>query len=278
MKRVFNVVGLVSRVDKKSAIRLAVEIAEHLEKKGLKVLVERELAKRIKREKIAVNVDEMHCDLIITIGGDGTILRTCLSLPKPEPPILAVNMGMRGFLANIPPQKALDAIDKCLNSQYKLVHYSKIASSVGACKLPDALNEIFISAEIPVKLLCAKIWKNDVYVTNFQADGVIVATQVGSTAYSLSAGGPILDPRLNAFVLTPVCPLSVFRPIVFPEEDTLTVEIMRPKRIMVVVDGHHREIVKDKKLQIVVRKSEYKSSFVIFENDFYKRLTTRLLS
>jgi NAD+ kinase len=278
MKRVFNVVGLVSRVDKKSAIRLAVEIAEHLEKKGLKVLVERELAKRIKREKIAVNVDEMHCDLIITIGGDGTILRTCLSLPKPEPPILAVNMGMRGFLANIPPQKALDAIDKCLNSQFNLVHYTKIASSVGACKLPDALNEIFISAEIPVKLLCAKIWKNDVHVTNFQADGVIVATQVGSTAYSLSAGGPILDPRLNAFVLTPVCPLSVFRPIVFPEEDTLTVEIMRPKRIMVVVDGHHREIVKDKKLQIVVRKSEYKSSFIIFENDFYKRLTTRLLS
>lgn len=278
MKTGFQTVGLVARTDKRKAVKTAAALASYLEKKELQVLVETELARKLGKSGNATPVEKMRCDLVVTMGGDGTILRTCLALPKPEPPILAINMGMRGFLANTPPKEALHAVDRCLKGRYRLVEYAKIASSVDGRRLPDALNEVFISTEMPVKLLYARIWKDGVHIVDCQADGVIVASHVGSTAYSLSAGGPVLDPDLDAFVLTPVCPLNVFHPIVFSEETTLTIEVVRPKKALVVIDGHYHENVDGRQPKIVVKKSEYKSSFIVFDDDFYQRLATRLLS
>jgi NAD+ kinase len=127
------------------------------------------------------------------------------------------------------------------------------------------------------KLLHLRIHKDKAVVAECRADGVIIATQVGSTAYSFSSGGPILDPGLDAFVLTPVCPITVLRPFVFSSGSTVTLEMLKPKVATVVIDGDFQRGIDENEPSIMIRKSEYESSFIRFEGDFYQRLKARLL-
>jgi len=277
VKTLFKNVGLTARFDKKKAIKLAEDLAEYLSEKGLEVFVEDTLAEKIDIKEKSTPLEKMKTDFIITIGGDGTILRTCISIPKPEPPILAVNMGVRGFLTEVEPKQAFTAVDKCLKGQFTVEKCMKLSINADNIKFPDALNEVLISADEPAKLLYARILKDNEPILNCQADGLMVATQTGSTGYSLSAGGPVLDPGVNAFVLTPVCALSVFRSIVFPADSSLTVEVIRPRRVRIVVDGHHRQLISSKISSLTVIRSKYETSFIRFKENFYNRLRSRLL-
>lgn len=269
--------GVVARVDRKEALKFVTKLIAYLEEKGLSVLLEPKLAERVKKIEAALPLEKMKTDLIITVGGDGTILRTCLFIPKPEPPILAINMGVRGFLAEVTPKEGFDAVEQCLEGRFTLERYMKLAAFIGDTRLPDALNEVFITSHAPAKLLYARIWKNDAAVTDCRADGMVVASQVGSTGYSLSAGGPVLDPEVDAFVLTPICPLSVFHPIVFPAKSTISIELLKPKRAVVVIDGQYKTRIKPSHPRITITKSEYESAFVRFGDNFYHRLKGRLL-
>lgn len=270
-------IGLVARFDRKNAIRLAEELAKHLKVKGLTVYVEDTLAEKARMKEKAIPLEQMKTDFIITIGGDGTILRTCISIPKPEPPILAINMGVRGFLTEVQPKQALTAVDKYLQGEFKIEKCMKLSITADSVKFPDALNEVVISADEPAKLLYTRILKDKEPIINCQADGLMVATQTGSTGYSLSAGGPVLDPNVNAFVLTPMCPLSVFHPIIFPADSILTIEVSRPRRMHVLIDGHYRQLVSSRLPSLTVTRSKYETSFIRFREDFYHRLRSRLL-
>ena len=271
----FKTAGLIARLDMKEALTLASNLAEYLENRGLTVHFEYELAEKIGKTAKGIKLEEMKPDFLITIGGDGTILRACLSLPKPEPPILPVNMGVRGFLAEVTPENAKEAVDKILEGKFRLKKYSKLASFIGKERLPDALNEVFVSADTPVKLFHAKVWKNHTLVAECRADGLMVATQVGSTGYSLSAGGPVLDPDIDAFVLTPVCPLTIFNSVVFSAKTSLTIEILKPENALIVIDGHFRRLV-DAGTRLTITRSENETRFIRFEENFYQRLKNRL--
>jgi len=276
VKTLFKSVGLVARFDKRTAIKLAEDLAKYLRGKGLEVYVEDTLAKKMNTKENSAPLEKMKTDFIITIGGDGTILRTCVSIPKPEPPILAINMGVRGFLTEVEPKQAFTAVDKCLKGQFTIEKCMKLSINADNIKFPDALNEVLISADEPAKLLYARILKDNEPILNCQADGLMVATQTGSTGYSLSAGGPVLDPGVNAFVLTPVCALSVFRSVVFPADSSLTVDVIRPRKVLIVVDGHHRQI-SSKIPSLTVTRSKHETSFIRFKENFYNRLRSRLL-
>lgn len=273
----FKSVGIVARFDKRKAIKLAEEAAENLTKKGLDVYVEKTLKDKLKGNWNYRPLEDMKTDLIITIGGDGTILRTCVAIPKPEPPILAINMGIRGFLAEAPPKDALTAIDKCLKGDFIMEKCAKLSVAAGDKKLPDALNEVLLTVDEPVKLMYAKIWKDGEPVLDCHADGVMIATPTGSTGYSLSAGGPVLDPSVEAFVLTPVCSLSVLRSIVFPAESRITVEVLRPRRVLAVIDGAYRTFLETPNLRATVTRSKNETTFIRFRENFYSRLRSRLL-
>ena len=277
VKTLFKSVGLIARFDKKKAIKLAEDLAKHLRAKGLEVFVEDTLAEKIDIKEKSTSLEKMKTDFIITIGGDGTILRTCVSIPKPEPPILAINMGVRGFLTEVEPKQAFTAVDKCLKGQFTIEKCMKLSITADNLKFPDALNEVLISAGEPAKLLYARILKDREPILNCQADGLMVATQTGSTGYSLSAGGPVLDPGVNAFVLTPICALSVFRSIVFPASSSLTVDVIRPRKVLIVVDGHHRQIISSKIPSLTITRSKHETSFIRFKENFYNRLRNRLL-
>jgi len=273
----FKSVGLVARFDKRKAIKLAEDLAKHLQSKGLEVYVEDTLAEKMKTEAKSIPLEKMKTDFIITIGGDGTLLRTCVSIPKPEPPILAINMGVRGFLTEVEPKDALNAVDKCLKGQFTIEKCMKLSTKANGAEFPDALNEVLILADEPAKIIYTRIFKDKEPILNCQSDGLMVSTQTGSTGYSLSAGGPVLDPNVEAFVLTPICSLSVFRSIVFPANSHLTVEVMRPRKVLVLIDGQYRQLLKSKLPTLTITRSKYETPFIRFRENFYNRLRNRLI-
>ncbi len=273
----FKSVGLVARFDKTNAVKLAKDLGKYLSSKGLAVYIEDTLAGKANLEGELVPLNLMKTDFVITIGGDGTILRASISLPKPEPPILPINMGVRGFLTEVEPSQTFDAIDKCLNNEFQIEKHMKLSVAAGNMKLPDALNEVMVSTDEPAKLLYAHLMKDDESIMKCQSDGLMVATPTGSTGYSLSAGGPVLDSDLDAFVLTPICPLSVFHPIVFPANSRLNIKVKRPKKILVLIDGHHQRILRSRLSNLAVTRSKHETFFIRFRANFYHRLRNRLL-
>jgi len=277
VKTMFKSVGLVARFDRKRAVGLVEDLAEHLSKKGLETYLEDTLAKKTGAKWKTLPLERMRTDLIITVGGDGTILRACLSLPKPEPPILAVNMGIRGFLTEVEPKQAFDAVDKCLKGEYTTEKCMKLATNADNVRFPDALNEVVITHDEPGKLLYMRILKAGKPILNCQADSLLISTQTGSTGYSLSAGGPVLDPGVNAFVLTPICPLTDFRPIVFPADSHLTVETLKPRKMLVLIDGQYTQTISSRAPSVTITRSKHETSFIRFTEDFYNRLKSRLL-
>lgn len=277
VKKMFKSVGLVARYDKKQAFKLAKELAEYLINKKVEVYVEDIIAEKVNAPAKMVPLRNMNTDFIITIGGDGTILRTCLAAPKPEPPILSINMGVRGFLTEVEPAEAFSAIDRTLEGEFKIEKCAKLAVYSDGERMPDALNEVVISAGEPSKILYTRISKDDEPILKCQADGLIVSTQTGSTGYSLSAGGPVLDPEVETFVLTPICSLTVFRSIVFSANSKVTIDAIRPKEVLVLIDGNFRKIIKSKKPTLTITRSSNMTSLIRFKDDFYHRLRSRLL-
>lgn len=271
-----NSVGIVARYDKKQAIKLTEGLAKFLRNKGIEVKIEETLRGQISLAEETVPLSNMKTDAIITIGGDGTILRTCLSIPKPEPPILAINMGVRGFLTEVEPKDAYTAMEKLLKGEYHLHKATKLSIQTSEKIIPDALNDVVISTEDPAKILYAQIAKDDRPILKCQADGLILSTRTGSTGYSLSAGGPVLDPGIDALVLTPICSLTVFNSIVFPANTKLTVKAIRPNKLLVLIDGNYR-VLMEKETRLAITRSKNTSTFIRFKDDFYNRLRSRLL-
>ena len=274
----FRSVGLVARYDKKQALKLAKKLAEYLNERGLQVFFEDSLEGKVNfLGGKMIPLESIKTDFIITIGGDGTILRTCLGLPKPEPPILAINMGVRGFLTEVEPKGAYAAVEKILEGEFRIEKCAKLAVSTDKQALPDALNDVVISAGEPSKILYAQIYKDDEPILKCQADGMITSTQTGSTGYSLSAGGPVLAPEVDAFVLTPISSLTVFRSLIFSADSKVTIEAIRPKEMLVLIDGNYRQAIRSINSKLTITRSKNVTSFIRFRNDFYNRLRSRLL-
>jgi NAD+ kinase len=274
---VFKSVGLVARFDQKQALKLAEELAEFLAEKGLDVSVEDSLEGKVSCKQRFIPLTEMKTDFIITIGGDGTILRAALNIPKPDTPLLTINMGVRGFLTEVEPQDAHAAIERTLKGDYNIERSTKMSVTAGKETLPDALNDVVISTGEPSKILYSEICKNGKPILKCQADGLIISTQTGSTGYSLSAGGPVIDSEVDAFVLTPICSLTVFHSLMLPTDSTVTFNVIRPEKMLVLIDGNYRKTISTDKLTVTVTKSKHVTSFIRFESNFYDRLRNRLL-
>jgi NAD+ kinase len=254
-------VGLVSRLDDPEALDVARTLARQLRKRGLSITTELEMAKRGQlgggRE-----LSDMRADLIVTVGGDGTVLKTCMTIPQPETPILAVNMGRRGYLTEVEPSKALRAIELFVKGKYRLERRAKLAVDLDGKHVVDALNEWVVSSGSPSKMLDLKLTVDSEQLLRFRGDGMIVSTPTGSTAYALSAGGPVVEPSVDAFVVTFICPLEFLRPIVISMTRSVSVQLADPKlKALVVADGRfQRELTQDVKLE--VQRAEHSSVFV----------------
>jgi NAD+ kinase len=254
-------VGLVSRLDEPRALEVAATLAKHLRKKGIIVKPELELAKR-GRLGGGEDLSNLKADLIVTVGGDGTVLKTTMTIPEPETPILAVNMGRRGYLTEVEPSKALRAVELFARSKCRLERRAKLSVHLDGTHVVDALNELVVSSGSPSKMLDLRLSVDSAPLLQFRGDGLIVSTATGSTAYALSAGGPVVDSAVDAFVVTFICPLEFLRPTVLSMERSLSIQMADPKlRALVVADGRfQRELTKGVKLS--VHKAKYDAVFV----------------
>ena len=254
-------VGLVSRLDEPEALDVARNLARQLRKRGVSVVAESDLAK-IGRLGGGTYLKELRADLVVTVGGDGTVLKTAMTLPEQETPILAVNMGRRGYLTEVEPRKAVTAVESFRRGNCRIEKRAKLAVDMNGTHIVDALNEVVVSSGSPAKMLDLRLAVESEELLRFRGDGVIVSTATGSTAYAMSAGGPIVDSSVDAFVVTFICPLDFVRPTVVSMDRTLSIETTTPKlKVLIVADGRfQRELARDVKLSI--RKSKHYTSFV----------------
>jgi NAD+ kinase len=182
-------------------------------------------------------------DLVLVLGGDGAILRACRQMGMNQIPILGVNLGRLGFLADVSPQEFQDFLPQILQRQYHitrcLMYECRLTRASGAPETFLGLNEVAISSGASLGMIDITLSINGERVTTYSGDGLIVSTPVGSTAHSLSAGGPILRQDLAAFVITPICPHTLTnRPLVDSSEAIYELTVPKaPPGTTLVIDG-----------------------------------------
>ena len=249
-------VGIVARSGLPDAIKLAKRLLAGL--KGEDVVLEPELASALGERGKAIGA--MRADAIVTLGGDGTVLRALREAPKV--PVLAINLGGRGFLASIKPADALHAVGALIAGKLAIVERERLAGEVDGKRLPDALNEVVVCSALVGKTISFDVLVDGTSVMEGKGDGVIVATPTGSTAYALAAGGPVLDRRLEAFVIVPICTSRPeVPPIVVPMSSRIVVKLTaRDRKGMVVVDGKRTAILRPDQ-SLTLHRSESPAKF-----------------
>jgi NAD+ kinase len=220
-KKVF---ALFPNISKRQSKSIAVGIREYLSNRDVVVATEDDEADIIGATPIS-SIDPKSIDLMISLGGDGTILRLVQKYSHLDVPIVGINLGSLGFMADVPLTEIYPALEDLLKNNYTVQERLMMNGKGSNGDKCFAINEIvFHRAQNPC-LVDLTIHVDGIYLNTFSADGIIISTPSGSTAYSLAAGGPILTPELEAFVITPICPHTISnRPIVLMPKNEIQVQ------------------------------------------------------
>lgn len=219
-------------------------------------------------------------DFLFTIGGDGTILDTISSIKKGVP-IVAVNSGRLGFLSNTAKTEIKEVISNLLSKDYRIEERTMINLETKAKlfgKYNFALNELTVHKKDSSSMVTIHVYVNGMFLNSYWADGLIIATPTGSTAYSLSCGGPIVMPNSNNFVITPIAPHNLnIRPIIVPDDCIIELKVEgREEKFLATLDSRSEEISVDNSLKI--SKSKIKINLVQFPNqNFFTTIRKKLM-
>ena len=221
-------------------------------------------------------------DFIISIGGDGTFLECVTFLEKNCLPILGINSGRLGFLANIQKENIREAIEGIINKQYTIEQRSLLKISTNNNESFDgfsfALNEITIHKSDSSSMINIHTYLNNEFLNSYWADGLIISTPTGSTAYSLSAGGPIVVPDSNNLIITPLAPHNLnVRSLIINDNNKILLKIeTRSNNYLASLD--YRSKILDKNVEIIVEKADFKVNLIKLNNqNFFKTLRTKLM-
>lgn len=244
--KTFRSVALVPKRESEEAEQTAVEVAEWLERRGVETLVASDLEVPDKAAK---------CDLVVVLGGDGTLLSAARNLTSPVA-VLGVNLGRLGFLAEIGRHELYPTLVEVLDGNYTIETRAlmdlELERADGSRQAYRLLNDAVIAKSALSRIIELTLSVDGELVAVYRSDGLIIATPTGSTAYNLSAGGPIVDPRLPVTVLTPICPHTFsLRPIVVPDSSTVEVTLdTQQEKVFLTIDGQegtnlaYRDIVR----------------------------------
>lgn len=231
------IIALFPNTNKPQAIKICHEISEFLIKKGVEVVVEDQQAKAMQAARLS-ETDFKSIDFIISLGGDGTILRLMHRHPELNAPLIGINLGGLGFMADIPMDDVYSGLNDLLEGRYTIQERTKMDGRLCEERCM-AINEMVIHRAQNPSLIDLSIHVDGLYLNSFAADGVIISTPNGSTAYSLAAGGPIVSPDLEAFIITPICPHTISnRPIVLMPKKSIEIKYLSNlKPIEISYDG-----------------------------------------
>jgi len=240
--RRFKSVAVVAKPGSRDATRLATELGEWLRRKGLAVALDEQSLRASGNGDLTAYEAGAIYDLVVALGGDGTLLSVARGLGE-DVPLMGVNLGRLGFLTEVPRAELYPSLLQVLAGQFTLENRSllevEVLRSKGEKVRFEAFNDAVIAKATRSRIIDLDLLVEGRSVARFRSDGLIVSTPTGSTAYSLSAGGPVLHPSLPVIVLTPICPHTLsLRPIVVPDSETVEV-ILNSQReeVYLTLDG-----------------------------------------
>lgn len=227
-----------------------------------------------------VSDDNFDADLALSIGGDGTFLKTASHVGNKNIPILGINTGRLGFLADISGEEIVAAFDDILNNRYRIEERTilQVKTSDSNEIFGYALNEVAVLKQDTSSMITVHTKLNEEFLTDFQSDGLIVSTPTGSTAYSMSVGGPLVLPQSKNFILAAVAPHSLnIRPLVIPDDFKIELEVKsRLGCYLISLDG--RSAVLNQSTKIFVQKSDFTLKLLKRENyTYYNTLRNKLM-
>ncbi len=271
-------VGLVCRLGRTEIEKIADRIAGFLLDNDIEVIVDSGSCNLLHSRAESTNIEDFDVDFVITIGGDGTILYTLSKLKNRETPLFCVNRGTVGFLTESSTTTAISALKRIIANDCIIVRNVNLASGVGDRTFEDALNEVYVVSRVPGRLLTFRVYIDGVRVDFGRADGAMVATPCGSSAYALAAGGSILAPDVKGLIFVPVCPPRFeLKSLVIPDTSVVELELVKPDAPgLAVVDGQTHHPVEPREI-VWMRKAEGVTRFIRLYDNYWDRINTRLI-
>ena len=267
-------VGVVVKPNHKEAWKTACELSAWLERRGIDSIGNpHEQVERFDTEKCVIaptktETFQSNADLIVVLGGDGTIISTARLTGDREVPVLGINYGSLGYLTEFRIEEMFAALEMILEGNYEIdrrvmldVEHWRDAEKLSVGRV---LNDVVINKAVLARVIEIEVYLNRLFVNSFRADGLIISTPTGSTAYNLSAGGPIVYPSMNAIVLTPICPFTLTnRPIVMPDNAEIELKVRNESEgVVLTLDGQigYQMEANDR---VLIRKS--RTSFILVQ-------------
>lgn len=271
-------VAVYSKKVTKATIPIFMRFSSTVERFGWKLILEKELKNQLVKKagicenaEVFTNHEDFHqgIDLAFSIGGDGTFLRTVAYIRDSGVPILGINTGRLGFLANIGDELFEDALELVRQKRYDFQKRSllRVETERSIYGLDNvAMNEVTLLKKDTSSMITVNTFLDDKYLNSYWADGLIVATPTGSTAYNLSCGGPIVTPGCQVHIITPIAPHNLnVRPVVVPDNMPIKLRIEgRERNYLISLDGNAKSIKQNE--EVLIRKAEYMINVIKLED------------
>jgi NAD+ kinase len=278
-----KVAAIISRPDRPEVARTVPELLQWFHAHGYEVIVDPETAKYSngQEEVLRSQMSARPLDLVVVLGGDGTLLSAARATAATDAPLLGVNLGSLGFLTDVPLGSLFTMLDAIAEGRAAVEQRSLMRCDLlrGEAVLGSYLvfNDAVVNKTALARLNNYDLFVDKVFVSSYRADGMIVATPTGSTAYSLSAGGPVVMPTVNAFVITPVAPHSLtHRPLVVPDSAVVEILLRSDEEVAYLsLDGQPGLDLRDGD-RVRCRRSEHRISLYRTDTDFFHVLRTKL--
>lgn len=262
-------IGLVINRGKPKALIVARELIPQLEDSGIGVILDPRIAEYVDRQDLALPYEQFHevVHYLFVFGGDGSILGVARDFSNMDIPILGINLGRLGFLSEAEPEDLAQVIEAIVNKKYKTEERMMLqADCIRDGEIINswtALNDVGIAKGSYSRMITCKVFLQDKLLNTFFGDGLIISSPTGSTAYSISAGGPIVAPNMKAMLLTPVCPHSLTaRPVLLSDDEEIVIEVNAThQEIGISIDGQIGDQLKVND-RICIRKAAFSTTFI----------------
>jgi NAD+ kinase len=281
--------GISGNLDKTELPQVVEKLIARLDKEKityvLPAIFAKELSRKIDKKLLgrAVIVPENKlpkaCDILISLGGDGTILRMARLVSDYGTPILGINLGKLGFLAEVSIEELDDCLDEILNGDYTIEDRMMLQARIGKSKqLMNALNDVVIDQTDSSRMFSIETFVNNEFLSKYTGDGIIIATPTGSTAYALSNGGPIVTPANSSILISPICPHTLTaRTVVVPADSVIALKVKTAAgKIHLTSDGQPQKYLKPP-IEVLVERSTLTTKLVKLKNTSYYDVLRRKL-
>ncbi len=266
MRPLFSRIGITGKTTDTEIGSLLRPLFDHLAPRVKQLILDERLSEYLPNQTTAsLKSIAGNSDLVVIIGGDGTLLHSARILAPYDVPVVGINRGRLGFLADIASDRMLESLDQILDGEYsedpRFLLHSEIINAEGDCLDSSlALNDVVMHKWLSARMIEFEIWINDSFVESQRSDGIIVSTPTGSTAYALSGGGPLVYPDLNAILLVPICPHTLSnRPIMLRSDSTIRFRICERtayENVRITCDGQTTLEISHQD-QLVISRSEH---------------------